>query len=772
MMLLKKRPHPTDLRILSKDGEVSSTTYMIKWAGKYFTLRFGPRALVSDMLARIGVAAGHPLPPVKSLLIHSGGVTMFHDTPLISLIHEIDNGDDDCGDDVYHAAAPPLKKRLLSTPSTPSHARGMKMSYAAAATRTTTTTPTIMITVTPLATLQLTRRMIAAISAFEQGRTTAEVVVNATSVALAAINGAHGEMGDAWNGKDFFDQLTSPVIDVVVKSPMAAALTKIARVLVDDVLYRILAETSQSVPSISGLKKLKHTARIIVLRERGSLSTRSIRLVEECIANIARYARSFLGEVKEEVGITSTMAQLAAQIAGVLYGSCGESLGPEAAQHMVSIVMGHNAPHFRPPHCNRSHVHSSDVETMACHTTKCDVDTMVDMFPAISVVPMEDYANGEESDIIPIDVERDDVLMASYREIMGFKHSEVDTDDLMVDVAFINESGVGFGVAREWLTLVCAELFDPAIGLFIRSEESPNVVAPNPEGSDYKGISFLSWMRFAGILIGMTIRLRTPCGFHIDEAVYRIMSDPRAWVDAESAECMHPHVTKVCRSVMAAADQAELDGLMIPPFTVGDASLLPGISGNAHEVKVTMANRELLVKLIVERYVCGTNSVGRKAALAIRNGIAFMSPTLLYTASPPPSSSSSPLDGIDVATFNYVFGGDVVVTMESMLLNTVTTIVADSASSDATIDAFWKAVAVMTNQERRELLRFWTGATSVTRDTTMQLVINPEDTSTRRFPSSHTCYMQLQIPTCSDLPSRLRIAMKSGMGSIEDALEL
>ena len=384
-----------------------------------------------------------------------------------------------------------------------------------------------------------------------------------------------------------------------------------------------------------------------------------------------------------------------------------------------------------------------------------------------------------ELDGIAVYVDRDNLLASTFDQIMMLTQDNFRIGSV-VDVAFMDETGVGVGVLRDWMVQTWRDLVDPARGFFCTSPVHPHVLHPNPEGKTWQPDEFLVSMEFAGRMAGVAIRVNAPTGFHLSRAMYRCMTQ-----DASAATTMddhmrdlaelHPDIARSCTAVLDAADQDELDAMVVPGFAMSDdVSLLPGVSApDAANVDVTIANRGLLIRLVADHYT-GARRDCKDAASAFMRGLCFV--TGNADLSPGDMANIMATD-VSHDKFNALCGGGVGVPVEELHRRTRVTLPAAlhmGGVGQAAVALFWGAVRDMSHEERRGLLRLWTGATSFVMEApssvleSMELVCVRDD-GTRRLPSSHTCYMQLVIPCCDDLPQRLRLAIEySSSTAIED----
>ena len=95
--------------------------------------------------------------------------------------------------------------------------------------------------------------------------------------------------------------------------------------------------------------------------------------------------------------------------------------------------------------------------------------------------------------------------------------------------------------------------------------------------------------------------------------------------------------------------------------------------------------------------------------------------------------------------FNRLCGGDVTVSAAAICERTMFTMsTADSKAARSAMRAFMGAVEAMEPAERRRLLQFWTGASSLADNARLEVaLVATHDRG--RLPNAHTCYMQLVL---------------------------
>ena len=350
--------------------------------------------------------------------------------------------------------------------------------------------------------------------------------------------------------------------------------------------------------------------------------------------------------------------------------------------------------------------------------------------------------------VLRLDVHRDDCLASSYVQVMRFEEDDF-AADAALDVMFVGESGFGWGVARDWVCEVFQNLLEDDM-LFQHAPGAPHVVhmrADCPEVADRA--------EFVGRMLGLALRLDAPAGLHLSRATFAMVFGVGSPLESlalqellELLEEVHPEASRACRSVLGCTSEAELDALGLPGFVLGladpatgkplDHELLPG--GAA--VPLTLANRELYVRSVTERLL-GTDAddVGC-AAHALRRGF------LNVCSRKHAAYVLAAVRAEGCAAFNQRVGGRVDVGANELRAVTESPParhLAPAAAARVT-EAFWEMVSCMDPPSRAALLRFWTGASSLSRGTRLQLILSRLEPCRGPLPSTHTCLSQLILP--------------------------
>jgi hypothetical protein len=331
--------------------------------------------------------------------------------------------------------------------------------------------------------------------------------------------------------------------------------------------------------------------------------------------------------------------------------------------------------------------------------------------------------------MLEVVVDRNDVLGSSLSCLSAGLPPGMRFDEhARLQVSFVGESGYGDGVVRDWLSAVMAELCRGGVFCVSDGVVHPNVALPPSESSIR-----LLWM--AGVVTAISVRVGAPTGYHLSEAMIRVLQGRPSSIGAESLEQLDPSVAASCRAVMACSTQAELDDMCLPGFCFGDRELI-AVGG---AVAVTLENRALLTRLI-----------SLQLAEPAFEGIREFRRGFLQALGVSRRKAMETLRSMTPAEMNASLGGALDIPANALLSRVIAHVmpgVARSMVAEAIV-AFKALVRAMDVCQRRRLLRFWTGAagfdaaSSIPR---LQLVLMP-DLDDGRMPYTHTCYSQLTVP--------------------------
>lgn len=334
-----------------------------------------------------------------------------------------------------------------------------------------------------------------------------------------------------------------------------------------------------------------------------------------------------------------------------------------------------------------------------------------------------------EADVVLL-IDRSDILGSSFSSIMGHRVSHWERCQTM-DVQFIGETGVGEGVARDWIGELCTQVFYLS-DLFTCCHDDPAVVHPNPALPDDS--TTRSMMDFSGRVLGIARRLGIPAGVHLSVAAV-------AWITGLPLETrmlaqLDPVLATSCAAIrwMGQDDDVDLGDFVSPGL---GCDLFPG--GNL--VSVGPVERAAFSEMLAARHVCG---LGRDSGLWIRRGLQYvMSQGQCVEA-----------DRMDAPEFNATFGGQgvgQVTDVDEWRRHTQVCSATHASWAEDAAGVLFELVRQMLPCDQRQLLRFWIGSSSLPHGGFRSLpgslklvVVNDEGSG--RLPSSHTCVRTLVLP--------------------------
>jgi hypothetical protein len=363
-----------------------------------------------------------------------------------------------------------------------------------------------------------------------------------------------------------------------------------------------------------------------------------------------------------------------------------------------------------------------------------------------------------------IEVDRMDALRSSYDAVMnglgGDKRAMATLS--FIDVIFTGESGFGLGVARDWASEAAIQIV--RAGVMRTCPHDPHVLHPDlewptstpepdshshPHSHPNEELQFAAsehapsdlWFEFVGRLFALAARMSAPTGYHLSNAFWAMVRGDREPLSLAHLSQLEPHAAASLRAIVDAESDEAITDMSLSGFVVGDeAELL--VCGSS-DIPVTMENRHLFVQLATDLY-CG-KLYGRclDYAYAVREGLRFISGSSFDFHFYPV------LRCVDAETFNNTAGGMITVNVPQVrMLTTVTAIFGiDDQERDNTVNTFWSVLESFSVHDRRRLLRFWTGCSSLpsTSAPSLQLVVFPPS-RVERLPSSRTCYQQIMLP--------------------------
>jgi hypothetical protein len=294
-------------------------------------------------------------------------------------------------------------------------------------------------------------------------------------------------------------------------------------------------------------------------------------------------------------------------------------------------------------------------------------------------------------------VDRNDLVQSSMAEMGKISRYQWDMCQTM-DVCFVRETGYGEGVVREWLGALAQEVFSDS-SCFVEVPNRPRTFYPQP----CRSVHDAAKMRFAGQVLGLALKLDVPTGIHLAASTWNLMASRS--VDLRDLAEADPQLHRTCRAIMNASSAEELAAMGFSGFlsTYGQ-ELFPGSS----RVPVTLGNRGTYVRLLA------TEVLLRQAHSAglLLDGMMhilhsqYRDHLVLTLKNMRPAEINGRVGGriaddeIDVAAWRAVTHIECL-DDENRRLSTEIRVRIE--------DAFFDVVQDMDQEQRRLLLRFWTG---------------------------------------------------------------
>ncbi|KAL7690766.1 putative HECT domain, Zinc finger, RanBP2-type, HECT, E3 ligase catalytic domain-containing protein [Plasmopara halstedii] len=318
-----------------------------------------------------------------------------------------------------------------------------------------------------------------------------------------------------------------------------------------------------------------------------------------------------------------------------------------------------------------------------------------------------------------------------------------------MQIEFINEPGLDIGgLMREWVLLLCEQLFAEKNGLFLRThaEQSGYWINPN---SAYVHSDHLHWYKFVGRLLAkcllegqiLTVYLALPLLKHL-------LGVPISFSDLEFLDAeLHRHTLSLrdyegveALALTFTVQRQDKDGLIVTE------ELTPG--GN--DIPVTDINKEEYLTLLLQHKMFGSVQEQLEAML---EGLYDVLPRTLLTVFDYQELEllMCGMPSIDVA--DWESHTDVCYKHADLGHNKAT------SAERQVVQWFWHAVRAFSTEERARLLQFVTGTSRVPAEgfrallgndgricrfslELMAIGFSPSDL----YPKAHTCFNRLDLP--------------------------
>lgn len=346
-----------------------------------------------------------------------------------------------------------------------------------------------------------------------------------------------------------------------------------------------------------------------------------------------------------------------------------------------------------------------------------------------------------EADILLL-VDRSDIVTSSSLAILGCTDDQWERCQT-IDIRFTGETSGGEGVARDWIGELCTELFFRS-GLFSGCHDDPGVVHPSAALPD--SILSRESMDLVGRVMALALRLEIPTGAHLSNAAVAMITGQDPDIKRDIFQ-LDPVLARSCAALLQGPQDEEIDlGRFVMMGT--DQELFPG----GALVSVGRIERRVFSHMLCRGQVFGRFP---EACLWIRRGMRHVLSEEMCVD----------IDSMGPRDFNASFGGQGIGSKVDVADWRRHTEISDE--DQALADVLFRIIVGMEATDRRRLLRFWTGSSSLPYggfhglSGHLRLVVQDNH---MRLPTSHTCIRTLILPryrSAADMMSAIRLCLVS-----------
>ncbi|CAH2055326.1 unnamed protein product [Thlaspi arvense] len=309
-----------------------------------------------------------------------------------------------------------------------------------------------------------------------------------------------------------------------------------------------------------------------------------------------------------------------------------------------------------------------------------------------------------------------------------------------ISVMFKNEFAVGDGVFREWMLLVCKELFDPSRSLFKRSTDDLRRFSLNP--LSYEDENHLELFRFAGRIIALALKHEVQVGYLLDPLFFLQLRGQEISLEdvLASDKALHQSFKTLLEMNAEECDCLGLSFEIDTEQKSGKRLAYP-LCLNGENVAVTRNNRDLYVALQMKH----------RFQTQIENQLMGFSSGFQELLSAGATVSDF-FGTLDLRDLDSLLGGsyrDSISVYEWMSC----TVYENLNENDETTIWFWKALSQLNGEQRRNLLYFWTSIRFLPMggfdDLPMVLTLAKDyegGEDGNRLPNAQTCLFTLLLP--------------------------
>lgn len=342
--------------------------------------------------------------------------------------------------------------------------------------------------------------------------------------------------------------------------------------------------------------------------------------------------------------------------------------------------------------------------------------------------PQEDHDERHE-----IVVHRSQLLVDSFEPLA---YAEADALQGGISVEFATEEATGPGVLREWFSLICREIFNPANALFLCCPNDRRRFFPNPASGVNPG--HLSYFKFCGRVIGLALMHRVQIDMVLARTFFKQLAGLSiSWEDTQDAD---PYLYSSCKKILEMdSDILDSDLLGLTFVTEVEAlgsrkvmELCPG----GRDLVVNSKNRHRYVKLLIQCHF--VTPVAEQIKCFAQGFSDLLGNSTLQ-------QFLRALEPEDLDLMLYGKGHDLCV--QDWKDHTE---YHEYTEADNQIIWFWQVVNGMTVEQRRRLIFFSTSLTHLPPEGFSGLPskfhIHKAHTNLSWLPIAHTCFYQLVLP--------------------------
>ncbi|KDO30923.1 hypothetical protein SPRG_19683 [Saprolegnia parasitica CBS 223.65] len=347
-----------------------------------------------------------------------------------------------------------------------------------------------------------------------------------------------------------------------------------------------------------------------------------------------------------------------------------------------------------------------------------------------------------ESGHVDIVVRRDSVLADSFDHIMLLKPHQMRQ---RWRVSFVGEPALDAGgVLREWLTLLCAELFHPSLGLFVPTVGDDTSYWVHA-GSGFSQPNHLDYFSFAGRILGKALLEEQLIQVHLALPLLKhMLGVPISFTDLQFLD------DELYRSLLwlKRATDADAIAALCLDFTVtrkvsNGIQVVP-LAPNGDAIDVTPVNKAAYIDLLFQYHMLDSVSIQLLTLLAS-----------LYSVVP-----EGLLKLFDYQELELLLCGVPSIDTEDWQRHSEVKYVTPLVPTEIELRNcrwFWAIVNNMAPQEQARLLQFVTGSSRVPAQGFKALIssdgrVQPFNLSFcgpeigNLYPRAHTCFNRLDLP--------------------------